>query len=293
MMKRNVFLLLFCLSVTRQVWATAPWTRCSAATKADAAIWQMRSDADLKKLVTRYINNNRACYYIINQAQKVGLEVSTAKIFRQLQNQKPRDSRLQILYAYATYAGGGPGSRAWFKPDARFPDLANEYGIAVFWLPTAIKNQMNSPEMLTMVALIQAQEVDQFGYANGVDWSDVIDFYKRSIKIDPSWADSYYGYGEALWSSSWDRRKGQLRPGYAENLLKAERALLRAQELDPGLKGSCARLLSIVARDQKQPKKQLKYMDILLKEYPEYKQQEIWVKRRDEVSRKLAAAQDN
>jgi hypothetical protein len=287
-MKTQLFTLLLALAISTSSWATAPWTKFSPALKADASIWRYRNKSDLRKLILKYADSPRESYYIINQSQKIGLDLEAANVYQELQFQQPRDDRRKIIYAYAAYVAAGPGSRNWFNPKAQ--RMTNEFGIMATLLSDAVKSQRNSPELLTMVANMQMQLI-AINNPSGATWASVLGLYKRAIKLNPTWADSYYGACEVLFRQSYSEGyKGT--PRQATLLKAAEAYGLKAQEIDPGLRGSCARLLSLISEDQKQLRKQLKWIDVFLRTYPSYKSDSYWGSIRQRVADELAAGQN-
>lgn len=292
-----LFLLLLVLGSFKPSWAvTIPFTSYSPKLKVEPGIWQMRSASQLQKLLARNINNPRACYYIINQAYRVNLEVETVVALKPFFQKRPSDPVMQATYAYASLVGtlrafSAPQSAALNKAKQYnlFYEQSSSYSFMKLTMSRTPEILLKSPEAIVMAAACYEDELYGRSVADQKRWDQLVSWSQRAIRLAPQWADAHYRYGTVLKSYA---GTGDLKLPDATKqrlLLQAQTALLSAQRLDNSLpmQGSCARALASAFYRQKQYGQALRYIDIWFRYLPEYSNVPALKDWRQEIVRQL------
>lgn len=254
----------------------------------ERGIWQISTASQIPRVVARNIDNPRACYYLINQAYRVGLEVETAVALKPFADKQPFDPEMQAIYAYACLVGT---SRALTSGSGKVLDavtksnLFSEQSASFSNLRLTMqrypKSLLKSPEATVMAAACYEDKLYSESIADHELWNKLKSWSLQATKSAPKWADTHFRYGSVLISYA---RTGDLRlpPSTQQNaLIKSKRELLVAQGLDSSnpMTGSCAKRLGLNAYAREQYGEALQYIDIWFKYLPEYSrvdQLKVW-----------------
>ena len=245
----------------------------------ERGIWQVGNAEQVQRVVARNIDNPRACYYLINQAYRAGLEVQTAVAFKPYAEKQPFDPEMQAIYAYACLVGT---MRALSSGNANVPqavtqnNLFSEQSTSYLNLKLTMTRTpeeiLKSPEAIVMTAACYEDEMFGFIVTDTKRWDQLKSWSEHATKLAPQWADAHFRYGSVLRSYS---QVGDLhlpKATEAQALAKSKSEFILAQSLDTSLPmtGSCARSLAANAYSRAQYGEAIKYLDLWFKYLPEY-----------------------
>jgi len=271
-MIRQLFLVVMLLGFSRFATAAVPVTSPSSRVKADASLWEFRTQEEMDNLIQRNYQNPRASYYLLNNAYQKGFATHAAVTYLHIvRNKRNMEPNRWVSAAYAAMLGGGRYGYGSGTPNKNeFMEVTQYSGFLSSQLDFAVQLAPKSPEVLLMAAVCVYDSVegttDSRGYLRDrPEWHKLFSWMKQAQKLDPSWADAQYWYGLAS-STYWE----QIQSKNALLLPRAKKALLTAQRLDPNMAGSCAWIQWLVAEDLKRPSEQLHYMNIWFQWQPKY-----------------------
>lgn len=265
--------LLALLATTGLAHAILPVTSPSARVKADVSLWNFRTQQELDALIRRHYNNPRASYYLINNAREKGFAPYAAWVyFQNAESKRAYKAQTWVSVAYAAQIGTGRWSFSKMNQPTFRKVTENKFAIDVRFVHAMEEKTFKSPEVLLMAAATRYDQVRGTTW-NGIlggdpEWKNVFLWLRQAQKLAPNWADAHYWNGVA--SYAYWKDTGRTR---ASLLPRAKSALLTAQRLDPGLKGSTSWVLWLVADGMKRPKEQLAYMNTWFKLQPRYAKQ--------------------
>ena len=245
--------------------AVPPSTPYDVALGEDSAIWQASSQAEIQEQIDKHIADPKAMYRLINESYGKKQEGYVASNLVNRLGKDSKNPQLTIIAAYAVVQAAGDGSRALWgqgSPGARalMPMRSATFGLVT----PEIWEGLDDSALMVMAAAVRSDKLNE-----SVDEDmkphrpeerlPVIDLYRRAALKDPKWADTHLWYGKMLfrYSSALDTSKESKRPF----LLTAKAELLKAAELDPGLKSDAYWQLTFVLESLGQPQEALSYFE--------------------------------
>ena len=288
-MIKHLIVLLLVLLMGRLTYASMPITKWSSSVKVSPSLWNFRDEAELEGLVKLNYNNPRASYYLINQAYQKGYATHIALMY--IANARSKgtvEPNSWVSAAYAASIGSGRYAATLHTPDRKELMKVTEYtGFLNSQLDEVIKQAPKSSAVRLMAAICILESArgvrDAQNHLATGRWSKALLWFQTARELDPKWADAHFWSAQAM-ESYWqdtDRKDGSL-------LTRAKIALLKAEKLDRNMRGSCAWVLWVVARDRNQLQEQLRYMDIWFKWQPRWAKKPYFRQLRADLINKIA-----
>ena len=275
MTKRTSFLAASCVIVGAAIAyvtiarAVPPSTGYNAARGEDPAIWQSNSQAQVQEMIDKHIDDPKAMYRLINESYGKKQETYVAKeLMRRLQKKESpqQDPQLTVVTAYAVVQAAGDGSRAlWQGGTLESKSLVFSRASVFSMVTPDIWKGLDDPALMVMAAVARNEKLKETVDENmkphpPEDTLPVIDLCRRATLIEPKWADGHYWYGRMLLEYFWDFEPEE-RAGKRDLLLTAKTELLKAAQLDAGLRSDSYWQLAFVLEILGQPKQALSYLD--------------------------------
>ena len=235
----------------------------------DAAIWQSSSQAQVEEMIERHVADPKAIYRIINESFGKRQEGYVATNLLNRLKKDPENPQLTIVAAYAVVQAVGDGSRALWgqgSPGARalMPDRSFTLGLVT----PDIWEKLDDPALMVMAAAVRSEKLnesvgDDMKPHRAEERLPIIELCRRATEIDPSWADTHFWHGRMLLQYWFALESPD--PSERDSLVTAKAELLKAAELDAGLKSDAYWQLSFVLENLKESKEALSYFNQAIK----------------------------
>ena len=220
----------------------------------------------MQELIDKHIADPKAMYRVINQSYGKNQEGYVAKNLISRLEKDPENPQLTIITVYAVVQAAGSGSRALWLPgtlESKSLVFSRDYFFSS--ITPDLWKDLSDPALMIMAAVARNEKLkesvdDNMQPHRAEEKLPVIDLCRRAVAIDPKWGDAHYWYGRMLLSYFYDFGPKE-RENRRDLLLNSKAELLKAAELDEGLKSDCYWHLTFVSEDLDQPKEALAYLE--------------------------------
>ena len=252
--------------------AVPPSTSYNADSGEDSALWQSSSQAEIQEQIDKHIADPKAMYRLINESYGKKQEGYVASNLVSRLEKAPKDPKLVIVpndppliivTAYAMVQAVGDGSRGlWGTRTPQSMSLMSKRSFIFSLVTPDIWEGLDDPVLMIMAAAARSEKLnesvgDDMKPHKAEERLPVIDLCRRATLIDPKWADAHFWYGRMLLEYCYAFQP--LQENKRLFLLTAKAELLKAAELDPGLKSDTYWQLTFVLESLGQPQQALSY----------------------------------
>ena len=246
--------------------AIPPSTPYNAARGEDPEIWQSSSQTQIRELINKHLADPKAMYRLINESYEKKQEGFVANDLLGRLQKDSENTALTIITAYAFVQAAGDSSRAFWQPSTSESNSLVSRRSAIYSLITPeIWEGLDDPALMVMAAVARNEKLKESVDENMQPYKPeatlpAIDLCRRATLLAPKWADAHYWYGRIVLSYFWDFSPEEMERK-RDLLITAKSELLKAADLDSGIKSDAYWQLSFVLSELHQSKEALSYLE--------------------------------
>jgi len=271
------------------------------------ALWNFKSEPEMKQVVPVYVNNTKATYYVINRAYHQHIVGQAALQYRDMLDKDRDNGYLQAAYAFSQFMAAGPVSGDYFKyePGPVIHKLKGQQMDADFYRSESVKNKPNNAGVLLEAGIAQYQVSSRYeSQLKSEEWLG------KAVQLAPDWAEAHYWYGtflEHLWTYSttalggkpvdvgyWGKKeqmekiRERFTPAELSKIIhEALKEINTAEKLQPELAPECTIARAYIYQAMNDPARQLEAMNKYTKLKPEAAKLDWFIKWREYVKKEI------